>query len=542
MDVHTIATQPFDDQKPGTSGLRKTVKVFSQPHYLENFIQSVFDAVPQCRGGVLVLGGDGRHHNDVALQTVVRMAVANGVRQLLVGRDGLLSTPAVSALIRHHGADGGFILSASHNPGGPDGDFGVKFNVGNGGPATESLTNAIYARSREIRQYLIADIPPVSLARLGDHEIGDLCVTVIDSVTDYARLLEGLFDFDRIRDWLSPNGMCFDAMNAVTGPYARAIFHDRLGAPVASILRGQPLPDFGGQHPDPTPSHAPELMTIMAAEDGPAFGAASDGDGDRNLIVGRGCFVAPSDSLAILAANATRVPGYRNGLPGVARSMPTSRAVDAVASSLGIPCYETPTGWKFFSNLLDAGSIGLCGEESFGTSSHHVREKDGLWAVLFWMNLLAVTGMGVRETVSAHWARFGRHVYNRHDYEALPVDRAAELLQVLRSRLPGLRGRSCAGLVVSDADEFTYHDPIDGSVSEQQGLRVVFGDDARIVLRLSGTGTQGATLRIYLERRVMDPAAQQEPAGPILAPLAEFIVEQADIAGITGRQGPSAVV
>lgn len=537
MKIAHLATQPFSDQRPGTSGLRKKVTVFQQAHYLENFVQSLFDILPDLQGQTLVLGGDGRFHNRVAVQSILRMAAANGVARVMVGRGALLSTPAVSAVIRRRGAYGGIILSASHNPGGPDGDFGIKYNIGNGGPAPEKITEAIYQRSRVIDGYrIVSDAPDIDLDTLGTQHLGDMQVEVIDPVGDYAELMQQLFDFDAMRAWFAAGRrMRFDAMCAVGGPYATEIIEGMLGAPAGTVVNGEPLEDFGGHHPDPNPAHATELIAAMSGAKAPDLGAASDGDADRNMIVGRDFVVTPSDSLAVLAANATRVPGYRDGLAGIARSMPTSCAADAVAKALGIPCYETPTGWKFFGNLLDAGRATLCGEESYGTGSSHVREKDGLWAVLFWLNLLAVSGESVEALVRAHWARFGRHYYSRHDWEGIPTEQADALMADLRAQLPALAGRDCGdGLKIAQADDFAYTDPVDGSVATGQGVRLRFDDGSRIVFRLSGTGTEGATLRVYLERFEADPGGHDHPTQQALARL----IEIADaIAGIRDRTG-----
>ena len=542
MAVTEIPTEPFDDQRPGTSGLRKKVGVFLTPHYLENFVQSIFDVVRPEPGATLVLGGDGRFHNLEAAAVILRMAAANGFGRVLVGRDALLSTPAASCVIRKHGACGGIILSASHNPGGPDGDFGIKYNGTNGGPAPEALTERIYARSREIRSYRIWDGPAPDLDQTGPPRLGTLEIEVIDPVADYADLMASLFDFDAIGRLLDSGfRMRFDAMHAVTGPYAREILEGRLGAPAGTVIRGHPLPDFGGGHPDPNLTHARELVQELMSPDGPDFGAASDGDGDRNMILGRGIFVTPSDSLAILAANASCAPGYAGGIRGVARSMPTSRAVDRVARALGVECFETPTGWKYFGNLLDAGRITLCGEESFGTGSDHVREKDGLWAVLFWLNLLATRGASVTAIVHEHWRRFGRNYYTRHDYEAVDATGARALMESLAAQLPMLPGRVLAGRTVEHADDFRYQDPVDGSISEHQGLRILFSDGARIVYRLSGTGTRGATLRVYVEALEEDPAAQLGDPQQALAPLIATARELADIKGFTGRREPSVI-
>ena len=541
MDIRTIATQAFSDQRPGTSGLRKKVAVFQQPHYLENFVQSVFDAQPGWRGATLVLGGDGRYGNARALQVVLRMAAANGVARVLVGREGLLSTPAASGVIRGRGAAGGIILSASHNPGGPDGDFGVKVNLANGGPAPEKTTQDIFEKSRAISVYRILDAPDAALDRLGPFGLGGMAVEVIDPVADYAALMQRLFDFDAMSALFRETHfrMRFDAMHAVTGPYAQEILERRLGAAAGTVMRGAPRPDFGGEAPDPNQVHARELVGILQAADAPDFGAACDGDGDRNLILGRGVFVTPSDSVAILAANAHRVPGYRQGLKGVARSMPTSRALDRVAEGLGIRCYETPTGWKYFGNLLDAGLITLCGEESFGTGSDHLREKDGLWAVLFWLNLLAVRRQPLEAIVREHWRIYGRHFYARHDYEGLDPEAARLLMEKLRARLSAMPGRRFADYEVRDADDFSYTDPVDHSVSREQGVRIGFVSGARLVFRLSGTGTEGATLRVYLERYESDTSRHAQDPQQMLAELGQVAREIAEIQAFLGRSAPS---
>jgi len=538
-----IATTPFDDQKPGTSGLRKPVSVFQQPRYLENFIQSIFDTLEALPGSTLVLGGDGRYYNRAAIQTIIRMAAANGVGQLIVGQRGLVSTPGASCLIRTHRAVGGIVLSASHNPGGPTGDFGVKFNSANGGPAPESVTNAIYEHSRAITRFYTVETEDIPLDRLGEHSIGDLTVSIVDPVAPYRDLMAKLFDFERIANLFESGGfsMRFDAMHAVTGPYAKAILEEELGAPPGTILNAEPLEDFGGGHPDPNLVHAEALVQTLFAPDGPDLGAASDGDGDRNMILGRQFFVTPSDSLAVLAANAHYVPGYSRGLTGVARSMPTSQAVDRVAEQLGIECYVTPTGWKFFGNLLDAGRITLCGEESFGTGSDHVREKDGLWAVLFWLNLLAVRHESVAQIVTKHWRRFGRHFYLRHDYEEVAKEAAEALMSALRDRLPELPGQVYRDYRIATADDFSYTDPIDGGVVTQQGIRIGFADGSRLVFRLSGTGTHGATLRVYLERFEPDPARHGEQTPTALAELAAVAEAVAGIKAHTGREAPSVI-
>ncbi len=541
--IRTIQASPFQDQQPGTSGLRKKVRVFQQPGYLEAFVQSIFDSLERREGETLVLGGDGRFHNRVAVQTILKMAAANGFKRVMVGQGGILSTPAASCVIRKHGACGGIILSASHNPGGPDGDFGVKFNAANGGPAPEAVTEAIYAVSRRIERYRILDAADVDFDTIGQFALGAMTVEVIDPVQDYAELMESLFDFDLISKLLSSGRfrMRFDAMNAVTGPYAHAILERRLGAPEGTVVNGEPLPDFGGGHPDPNLVYAHDLVQTMNGPDAPDLGAASDGDGDRCMILGANFFVSPGDSLAVMAANADAVPGYAKALKGVARSMPTSRAVDRVAAELGVACYETPTGWKYFGNLLDDGRITLCGEESFGAGSDHLREKDGLWVVLFWLNILAVRGQGVEQLVTAHWRRFGRHYYARHDYEGLDVAAAKDLMGALERRLPQLKGTALGAMRVSQCDDFAYTDPVDHTMTEHQGIRIVFSADARIVYRLSGTGTEGATLRLYLERFEPDPARQALTAKDALAGLAAFAVKIADVEGRTGRAGPSIV-
>jgi phosphoglucomutase len=540
MQVETIPTRPIPGQKPGTSGLRKKVRIFQEPPFLENFVQAILDSAPELRGGTLILGGDGRWFNDRAIQTILKMAAGNGVGRVVVGRDGLLSTPAASNLIRELEAAGGIILSASHNPGGPEGDFGVKFNIANGGPAPEKVTEAIHARTQAISEYRIAQTPDIDLGRLGGTRLGELLVEVVDPVDAYARLMQRLFDFDAIRAlFRSGFRMRFDAMSAVTGPYARRIVEEMLEAPAGTVVNGTPLPDFGGHHPDPNLVHCKELVDLMNGPDAPDLGAASDGDGDRNLIHGPSLFVAPSDSLALLAANAHLAPGYAKGLKGVARSMPTSAAVDRVAAKLGIPCFETPTGWKFFGNLLDAGMASLCGEESAGTGSDHVREKDGLWAVLLWLNILARRRQSIPEIVRGHWEAFGRNYYSRHDYEAIDGAVADRLMADLRAGLPSLVGRKLGQETVMLADDFAYRDPVDGSVSERQGVRLSFESGGRVVFRLSGTGTEGATLRVYLER--YEPERIAEDTQAFLAPLIALADEVAGIKQRTGRAAPDVI-
>jgi phosphoglucomutase len=542
MTEKTVQTTPFEGQKPGTSGLRKKVTVFQTPHYLENFVQAICNSLDGYRGKTLVVGGDGRFHNDLAIQAIIKIAAANGFGRILVGEGGLLSTPAASAVIRKHQAYGGIILSASHNPGGPKGDFGIKYNTGNGGPAPESVTARIFEETKTLDHYRIADVPDLDLGRRGTTQVLETTVEIIDPVADYLELMTTLFDVERIRA-LFQGGfrLAFDAMSAVTGPYARAILEDTLGAAPGTVMNGEPRPDFGGHHPDPNPVHAKELVAALARDDGPDMGAASDGDGDRNMIVGRKLFVSPSDSLAVLAANAHLAPGYARGLAGVARSMPTSMAVDRVAAKLGIACFETPTGWKFFGNLLDAGKATLCGEESAGTGSDHVREKDGLWAVLLWLNIIAARGQGVAEIVRDHWRTYGRNYYSRHDYEAIDTAAAEGLMQHLRDQLEQLPGSRPAGLEVEAADDFSYHDPVDGSVSRHQGIRINFKGGARAVFRMSGTGTEGATLRVYLERYEPDPAKHDEEVQAALAPVIAAAEAVAEIKARTGRAAPSVI-
>lgn len=540
MSARTVATTPFEGQKPGTSGLRKKVKVFRQPHYLENFVQAIFDSIGDVAGKTLVLGGDGRFHNRAACQTILRMAAANGFTKVMVGQGGILSTPATSCVIRKYKSFGGIILSASHNPGGPDEDFGIKYNIPAGGPAPEAVTEAIFARSKEIREYRILDAGDVDLDTLGTRRLGAMEVEVFDPVADYAELMGQLFDFDAIRAlFASGFRMKFDAMHAVTGPYATAIIEGILGAPAGTVMNGVPREDFGGGHPDPNLVHAHDLVDCLFGKDAPDFGAASDGDGDRNMILGRDFYVTPSDSLAVLAANATLCPGYKAGLKGIARSMPTSAAADRVAEALGIQCHETPTGWKFFGTLLDAGLATLCGEESFGTGSDHVREKDGLWAVLMWLNVLAARREGVADIVKAHWARYGRNYYSRHDYEGIDTAAANALMEHLRGL--DLAGTALGGHMVAFNDDFAYTDPVDGSTSTGQGIRIVFADGSRIVFRLSGTGTEGATLRVYIERYEPDPAKQLLDPQEALADLIRIAREVAEITERTGRAEPTVI-
>ena len=541
MSIQIIRTAPIAGQKPGTSGLRKKTPVFMGPHYLENFVQAIFDVVG-ARGKTFVLGGDGRYFNDRAAQVILRMAAANGAARVIVGQGAILSTPAASHLIRLHRTDGGLILSASHNPGGPAEDFGLKFNMPNGGPAPESVTEAIFGRTATLQDYRILAAQDIDLTAIGRVALGDMTVDVVDPVADYAALMETLFDFPAIRALFAGGfRMRFDAMSAVTGPYAREILETRLGAAPGTVINATPLPDFGGLHPDPNPVWAKALMDEMFGPDAPDFGAASDGDGDRNMVVGRGIYVSPSDSLAVLAANATLAPGYRDGLKGVARSMPTSAAVDRVAQALGIGCHETPTGWKFFGNLLDAGRVTLCGEESFGTGSDHVREKDGLWAVLMWLNILAVRKESVADILTSHWSSFGRNYYSRHDFEAVDPAKADAMVAALRGMLPDLAGQHLHDLTILSADDFAYTDPVDGSVSQRQGVRILFTDGSRIVLRLSGTGTEGATLRLYVERYEPDPHRLDLDPQLALAPVIQAAHSLARIKEHTGRSIPDVI-
>jgi phosphoglucomutase len=544
MNITNIATTPFTGQKPGTSGLRKKVTVFQQPHYLENFVQSIFDVAIELKGGLLILGGDGRYYNTQAIQIILKIAAANGVDKVMVGKNGLLSTPAVSCLIRKYHADGGIILSASHNPGGADGDFGIKFNISNGGPAPTSFTDAVYEKSQSISEYRFADVDDIHLDRQHSCYLGGMQIEVIDPVSDYADLMEHLFDFPKIKSLFTSGmlTMCFDAMHAVTGPYAREIFEKRLSANLDAVINGTPLEDFGGGHPDPNLAHAKDLVArLNAGPNAPGFGAASDGDGDRNMILGRNFFVNPSDSLAIMTANAHLLPGYALGIRGVARSLPTSRAVDKVAETLGIECYETPTGWKYFGNLLDARRITLCGEESFGSGSDHIREKDGIWAVLFWLNLIVIKQQSVEEITRSHWQRYGRHYYTRHDYEAIDSQAADALMENLRAVTTTLVGKEFSGYKVVLSDDFSYTDPVDKSVTVKQGIRIMFDDESRIVFRLSGTGTDGATLRIYIERYVSDVALHDLPTQEALAELIDIANEIADIKNRCQRERPDVI-
>nr|CAD6619582.1 alpha-D-glucose phosphate-specific phosphoglucomutase [Rhizobium sp. TCK] len=540
--IRTVPTAPYKDQKPGTSGLRKKVPVFAQANYAENFIQSIFDSLEGFEGKTLVIGGDGRYYNREVIQKALKMAAAAGFGKVVVGQGGILSTPAASNIIRKYGAFGGIILSASHNPGGPSEDFGIKYNIGNGGPAPEKITEAIFERSKIISEYKIADAPDIDLDMAGSFALAGMTVEVVDPVTDYAELMESLFDFVAIRNLISGGfRIAMDSMGAVTGPYAKEIIEKRLGAPAGSVRNATPLPDFGGHHPDPNLVHAKELYDDVMSADGPDFGAASDGDGDRNMVVGKDMFVTPSDSLAIIAANAKCAPGYAKGIAGIARSMPTSAAADRVAEKLGLGMYETPTGWKYFGNLMDAGKVTVCGEESFGTGSDHVREKDGLWAILFWLNIIAARKEGVAEIVRKHWAEYGRNYYSRHDYEEVDTDAANGLMDALRGRLSSLPGQSFGNLKVEAADDFSYTDPIDGSISTRQGIRILFEGGSRVVFRLSGTGTSGATLRVYVERYEPDASRHGIETQAALADLIGVADEIAGIRTRTGRTGPTVI-
>lgn len=544
MKIETIKTAAYSEQKPGTSGLRKKVSVFQQPHYLENFVQSIFNIATELNNGVLILGGDGRYYNKTAIQIILKIAAANKVKHVMVGQDGILSTPAVSCLIRKYQTAGGIILSASHNPGGPAGDFGIKFNIANGGPAPTSFTDAVFENSKTLQQYSIAETDDIDLSKQHTCHMGEMKISVIDPVADYADLMEELFDFKKIKSFFTSGlmTMCFDAMHAVTGPYAKEIFEERLSANVNALINATPKEDFGGGHPDPNLAHAQELVArLNTGPNAPLFGAASDGDGDRNMIIGQKFFVNPSDSLAIMTANAHLLPGYQQGICGVARSLPTSRAVDKVADSLGIECYETPTGWKYFGNLLDDNRITLCGEESFGSGSNHIREKDGIWAVLFWLNLIAVKQQTVEEITRSHWKQYGRHYYTRHDYEAIDTNVADKLIQNMRDKAASLTGTRHLGYEIALCDDFSYTDPVDNSITSHQGIRILFKDESRIVFRLSGTGTEGATLRVYIERYVTDPEQHDLDTQTALETLIQIADEIAEIKSRCQRKQPDVI-
>lgn len=542
MQIQTIHTTPYTDQKTGTSGLRKKTRVFmEQDNYLQNFVQSVFDVIGAA-GKRLVLGGDGRYFNTQAIQIILKMAIANKVQEVIVGQNGYLSTPAVSVEIRRLKTDGGLILSASHNPGGLDGDFGIKFNTANGGPAPENITNAIFEKTKQIKAYHIAEMPTVDISQIGVQRFEDTTINVIDSVKDYADLMEKLFDFDAIRALFAKGfTMRYDALHAVTGPYAKEILERRLGAPNGSVVNAEPLPDFGGGHPDPNLTYAKSLVDFMYSAQAADMGAASDGDGDRNMVLGKSFFVNPSDSIAILAANANLVRGYSGGVLGVARSMPTSAALDKVAQKKGWSAYETPTGWKFFGSLMDADKITFCGEESFGAGSNHIREKDGLWAILYWLNILAKTNLSIEQVVQNHWREYGRHYYSRHDYEGVPSEAAAKVFEKLKELLASLAGQTFGALKVAMADEFSYTDPVTGETSAHQGIRILFENDARIIFRLSGTGTSGATIRIYFEKYEPDAAKQNDDSQHALQMLITAALQISQLAELTGRDKPSVI-
>jgi len=543
LDIKTVSTTPFSGQRPGTSGLRKAVNDFKQPHYLENFIQSIFDSLDGSAGKTLVVGGDGRYYNRQAVQVILKMAAANGLARIVLGQGGILSTPAASCVIRQYKTDGGIILSASHNPGGPEGDFGVKFNISNGGPAPEKVTEAIFAKTKTIDSYKILAVADADIDTVGSFQIGGMTVQVIDPVADYETLLQSVFDFDQIHKLIISGNfsMCFDAMHAVTGPYGHAIFEKRLGAKIGTVRAGKILEDFGGHHPDPNLTYAHELVEILFGKDAPDFGAASDGDGDRNMILGRNFFVTPSDSIALMTANHRLIPAYSKGIAGVARSMPTSRAADRVAKKLGINCYETPTGWKFFGNLMDAGMANLCGEESFGSGADHIREKDGLWSILFWLNILAVRKESVADIVKKHWHEYGRNYYSRHDYEEVDSEKAHGLMEKLIAGLGSMKGKTFGSRTVEMADDFSYTDPVDHSVSAGQGVRINFTDESRMVFRLSGTGTRGATIRLYLESLELDKNKQDLDAQVALKELIGIADEVSQLKALTGRDKPTVI-
>lgn len=541
--IRTVSTTPYNDQRAGTSGLRKSVDVFKQENYLQNFVQSVFDVRKDNKGKTLILGGDGRYFNREAAQIILKMAAANGIGRVKVGQGAILSTPATSCVIRTHNADGGFILSASHNPGGPHGDFGIKYNITGGNPATETITEAVFERSKAITEYKILDLPDINIDKLGESKLGDMVVEVIDSIYDYQKLLESIFDFDLIQKMLTSNNfrMCMDSLHAVTGPYAKSIFEKRMGAPAGTVVNGTPLEDFGGGHPDPNLVYAHDLVELMYGKNAPNFGAASDGDGDRNMIMGPRMFIVPSDSLAVITDNAHLIPGYKGGITGVARSMPTSQAADLVAKALKINCYQTPTGWKFFGNLLDANKITICGEESFGTSSNHIREKDGLWAILFWLNIMAVTGKSVNEIMLDHWRKYGRHFFLRHDFEEVELEKAHAMSQYLKDTIVSLPGKKFGTFEISEAEDYTYQDPVDGSISKNQGIIIKFTDSSRIVYRISGTGTQGATIRLYIEKYEPDTKKHMQDSQEALHDLTALAYELTKVCEFTGMSQPNVI-
>ena len=534
--MDTIQTTYFDDQKPGTSGLRKKTKVFTKKNYLENYVQCLFNSIPELIGGTLVLGGDGRYFNKEAIQKIVGMASANGVSKVILGCDGLLSTPAVSCIIRKYKADAGIVLSASHNPGGIEGDFGIKLNGSNGGPVSEQITNKIYEQTKLIKNYKIVQDVHINLNILGLFDFMGMTIEIIDSVNDYANLMNSIFDFNAIKTLFSKEfTFCFDAMNAVTGPYANEIFINRLGAPATSIINSTPKEDFGGLHPDPNHRNAREIFSMMFDGDNVDFAACSDGDGDRSIVLGKKTFVSPSDSLALLTANATLIKKYKDGILGVARSVPTSKAVDLVAKKLNIKCYETPTGWKFFGNLIDNQLITFCGEESAGAGSNHIREKDGIWAVLMWLNIIAVTKLNIPQLINKHWKEFGRHYYSRHDYEEIEESKAIYIFRAIEEKLSTLRGFVFGDETVSSAEIFTYKDPVDKSISENQGIVIELEGSSRIVIRLSGTGTAGATLRIYFEKYVTPEENLYQDTQKVLSNLINIANEITQIKDVLGK-------
>ncbi|MBE6450255.1 MAG: alpha-D-glucose phosphate-specific phosphoglucomutase [Alphaproteobacteria bacterium] len=542
MQIQTIQTTPYTDQKPGTSGLRKKTKVFlEKEHYLQNFIQSIFDVI-DVKEKRLVVGGDGRYFNEEAIQIILKMAIANEALEVIVGQNGFMSTPAVSVEIRQNKTDGGIILSASHNPGGIDGDFGIKYDGANGAPAPESITNAIYQKTLNIDSYKIAEMPNIDLSEIKTFSVHNTLIKIINPVANYANLMEQLFDFNAIRNlFKSGFKMHYDALHAITGPYAKEILENRLGAPAGTVVNGTPLPDFGGGHPDPNLTYAKELVDVMYSDNAPDMGAASDGDGDRNMVLGNHFFVNPSDSIAILADNADVTLGYAGKVNGVARSMPTSKALDKVAEVKKMDAYEVPTGWKFFANLMDDNRIVFCGEESFGAGSNHIREKDGLWAVLFWLNILAVRKMSVEDVVKDFWNKYGRYYYSRYDYEGVDADGAKQMMDELNEKLPTLKDVSVNGLTIENADVFDYVDPVTQEISTNQGIRITFTSGERVIFRTSGTGTQGATIRIYLEKYISDKNALFEDAQDVLAQLVETALQISRLPELTGRKEPSVI-
>ena len=555
VEVKDVPTTPIEGQKTGTSGLRKKAAVFSEGNYLANWVQSLFLALPQeeVEGSAMVLGGDGRWFNKEASQIIIKLAAGNGVRKMYVGQNGFLATPAASAVIRARKAYGGFIMSASHNPGGPKEDWGIKFNYSSGEPAPEKITDEIYGFTQTVETLKMADIPDVDLSKVGVTKFGDFEVEVIDPVADYLELAREVFDFDLITSLVTRSDfkMKFDAMHAITGAYARPILVDVLGADPSSCVNDDPKEDFAGGHPDPNLTYAEELVKTMYSADAPDFGAASDGDGDRNMILGNNFFVTPSDSVAIIAANAKCIPYFKDGLKGLARSMPTAAALDRVATKMGVECFETPTGWKFFGNLMDAGRLSICGEESFGTGSDHIREKDGPWAVLAWLSILAdrnkdvpVGGekVTVEQITKEHWAEYGRNFFSRYDYEGCESEPCEKMVEHLRAvAAASKKGDTYGEYELDYADDFEYTDPIDGSVASKQGVRFVFSDGSRFIFRLSGTGSSGATVRMYIEQYEADVAKQGADAQDALAPLIKVALETSKLAEFTGRESPTVI-